>query len=603
MSTLLKRLSLMAGAMKPSGGDDKRYCEIRDFVLLDTTVDEILNLKDEGFEPSLDDLNNTMVQIARSPCKDIRPDVIPAILAQYYTPKNLSTLIRYLNEKLKTKYQFNHYIRLIISGKKIEDDLLIKEYGKKGYLKMKEKIQKKAEERMKKNFNADINELLKNDRIIISRMLLAINCLEIVMKQIISEAEINSEADNSGKVGKQLTGAKRELDAQIENLGKALKIYIDIEPQYVPSYYTFDKDLSKEAQSSKTKAWKSFRDDIDDKYLNSKYLNSKDFGQLKAFEGKTIADNYKYIKKMNEKIPLKALYYLVFKINQLYNNLSDDEQKDFKKSLKKDVRAQPEESDNVCNSSSLKKEYLDKIETLSKQKNDYLDEIDTLSKLKDKKKPDDDRLKLLLLEKPYDDDRLKFLLLLKINANNPNKFVILNRACDMNPQFKEFRKEKDLSGYYEEGGCQPIPENEPPERPPKTSKNKTNQPANELAIKLAQELRAKLKPLETSTDNTALTEKDIEQLLEKKKQEEEKKKKEEENAQKAQEAKNGQKYINLPTITDEKEFFNTPTKPKSSKFGKKRSYGVSRRRDRSKKRSAKRRTIKKKSIRKKPRAF
>jgi hypothetical protein len=121
-----------------------------------------------------------------------------------------------------------------------------------------------------------------------------------------------------------------------------------------------------------------------------------------------------------------------------------------------------------------------------------------------------------------------------------------------------------------------------------------------LAIQLAQELRAKLKPpLETSTDNTARTEEDIKQLLEKKKKIEEATK---------EKNKEGKEYINYATIKDEKEFFNTPNppKPKPSKFGKKRSYGVSRRRDRrsySKKRSAKRRTIKKKSIRKKPRAF
>lgn len=584
MNALLKRISR---AMKPSGGDDKRYCDIGDFELLVDSIKSILSLRDNEFQPSLGDLNNTMEQIARSPCKDIRPDVIPAILAQYYTPKNLSTLIRYLNEKLKTKYQFNHYIRLIISGENITDNLK-KEYGEQGYVKMKEK----AKERMKKNSNADINELLKNDRIIISRMLLAINCLEIVMKQmkqIISEAD-----DNSEEVGKKLTGAKGKrsddvdpkFDALKKQLGGTLQIYIDIEPQYVPSYYTFDIDLSKEAQSSKTKAWKSFRDNID------KYLESEKFGQLKkTYNDKTIADNYKYIKTTNDKIPLKALYYLVFKINQLYNILSEDEKKDFKNSLKEDVRAQPEESDNVCSSSSsLKKKYLDEIDTLSKQKNDYLDKKEEMEKLGKQLKDD---------QKQYDDDRLKFLLLLKINANNPNKFVILNRACNMNPQFKQF-DQNNFSDYYIEGGCQPIPENEPLERPPKTLKNTRTNP-NELAIQLAQELRAKLKPLETSTDNTALTEKDIEQLLEKKKQEEEK-------AQKAQEAKNEQKYKNYATIKDEKEFFNTPNppKPKSSKFGKKRSYGVSRRRDRrsySKKRSAKRRTIKKKSIRKKPRAF
>ena len=153
---------------------DGSYCDIGDFELPDKTVDEILKLKDDGFIPSADDLENTMIQIIRATCREIRTNVIPAILAQYYTPENLPTLIRYLNEMLKDKYQFNHNIRKIIfglsQGKNEQDS-----YDERTYKKAKQKFEK-LKSQPPKEFNKFIKEalpeLLRKDLIFISRLLI-----------------------------------------------------------------------------------------------------------------------------------------------------------------------------------------------------------------------------------------------------------------------------------------------------------------------------------------------------------------------------------------------------------------------------------------------
>ena len=508
---------------------DGSYCDIGDFELPDKTVDEILKLKDDGFIPSADDLENTMIQIIRATCREIRTNVIPAILAQYYTPENLPTLIRYLNEMLKDKYQFNHNIRKIIfglsQGKNEQDS-----YDERTYKKAKQKFEK-LKSQPPKEFNKFIKEalpeLLRKDLIFISRLLLAINCLEMVYNQIFVRYDDTTKSENkSNKARREKPDA--EFEKRREKLASGFKIYLDIEPQYVPSYYTFDIDLSKEAQKSKTKAWKSFRDNLDN------YLESKDFGQLKAHGGKTIATNYIYIYD-DIKIPMKALYYLVFKINELYNNLSEDGKKDFKNSLKEDVRAQPEESDNACSNMT------------SSLKNKFVEELNKLRTARDS-------------GDLTDDARFKFLKLIEMNATNPNKIELLTRATNMNPLFRNF--DKNFQNYYDEK-CQTISEEEPLKSTPKKINRQEliNQEAQKLAVQLAEELAKKLKP--PTDTGTALTEEAIQQQLEKKKKTEEEASKEKN--------KEGKEYINYATIKDEKLFFKDA---KKSKFGKKRSYGL-----------------------------
>ena len=558
MSGLFRRsLSRLVQAMKSPSGDGS-YCDIGGFELSKTTVDEILNLKDDSFKPLADDLENTMTQIIRSTCREIMTNVIPAILTEYYTPTNLLTLIRHLNEKLKNKYQFNHNIRKIISGL-VEGKDQKNLYDERTYRKAQQKLKNLSPEQ-KKELPKELPGLLTKDLLFISRLLLAINCLDIVYKQLFDMTTTQSEnKSKKATMGKRTPDENSELfKERSKNVASGFEIYLDIEPQYVPSFYTFDRDLNKEAQKSKTKAWTSFRNKLDT------YLKSEYFGKLPAHDGGTIAVNYDNIKN-NQKIPMKALYYLVFKINELYNGLSPSEKNDLKTS--KDEEKQ-QESDNACNmTSSLKKKFVDELDELRKNGN----------------------LRVLT---DVENARFRFLKLIEMNATNPNKIELLTRATNANPLFKTFDK-NNFQAYYDDEKCQTISEEEPSiPSPKKINRQELNPEAQQMAFKLAEELAKKLKP--PTDTGTALTEEVIQQQLEKKKKIEEATK---------EKNKEGKEYINYATIKDEKEFFKTPTKPKSSKFGKKRSYGVSRRRDRSKKRSAKRRTIKKKSIRKKPRAF
>jgi hypothetical protein len=366
----------------------------------------------------------------KSPCDKIREEYIPNIISSRQI--NLDAYINFLKFVKKNYYEFNiSVIKVIYSRLEIEENKKKYTYGddfkelyvdyvdfnntgnadkiKKKYKKDYEplsriykqsiKIYDKFEE--KKLKPGDIKNKCENDIEMFERKLKRLNyfldSLKNIYNQLYSENYITTDKEGNPEiVNNERIKEKRkkivnsEFEKRRKTIGDGVKYQINIQTGDIPHYYTFSEDLSITAKKNKQKAWDEFINNLGEE---KKWLDNKEFGQLIAYKNRTISENYEQLLSKEGNKTEKALYYLVFKINELWNKKSDEDKQQFKIYIESQIKEKPNEEESVSS-------------TVPTLKRVLLDTKDSLNNKEEKTESDEKILKLLTF--------------LNIQSRNPN---------------------------------------------------------------------------------------------------------------------------------------------------------------------------------------
>jgi hypothetical protein len=358
----------------------------------------------------------------KSPCDKIREEYIPNIISNRQI--NLDAYINFLKHVKKKYYEFNiSVLKVIYSRLEIEenkkkytyDDFkeLYDDFNKGNADKIKIKYKKqydslsriykqsiKIYDKLKQN--VDIKKKCERDIEIFERKLKRLNyfldSLKNIYNQLYSENYIttNEEGGNPEFKKNERIQNKREkivnseFKERQEAIGGSVKYQINIQTGDIPHYYTFSEDLSIAAKKNKQKAWDEFINNL------GVWLDNEEFGLKEGYDNKTISENYEKLLSKGNKTE-KALYYLVFKINELWKNKSDEDKQQFKAKIESG-KEKPNEEESVSSTTPTLKRVLLEIK---KSLNDKLE--------KGEINDDDDENKIL-----------KLLTFLNIQSRNPN---------------------------------------------------------------------------------------------------------------------------------------------------------------------------------------
>lgn len=371
----------------------------------------------------------------KSPCEKIREEYIPNIISSRKI--NLDAYINFLKFVKKNYYEFNiSVIKVIYSRLEIEENKKKYTYGddfKELYVdyvdfnntgkadKIKKKYKKDYEplsiiynqsitiyDKLRKEKQFEPNEIKKKcERDIemfqtkLKRLNYFLDSLKNIYNQLYSENYITTDKEGNPEiVNNERIKKKREkivkseeiseFEKRRKTIGEGVKYQINIQTGDIPHYYTFSKDLSITAKKNKQKAWDEFINNLGEE---KKWLDNKEFGQLIAYKNRTISENYEQLLSKEGNKTEKALYYLVFKINELWNKKSDEDKQQFKIYIESQIKEKPNEEESVSS-------------TVPTLKRVLLDTKDSLNNKEEKTESDEKILKLLTF--------------LNIQSRNPN---------------------------------------------------------------------------------------------------------------------------------------------------------------------------------------